>query len=96
MGAVAVVVPQVVEEFGLLQLTVFAALCILALSLGVVLGLRGILCFGQSAFFGLGAYAYAVTAINISARATGGSSSPSLVPGRVRGSRLVTSCSMAV
>ena len=58
-------VPQVVEEFGLLQLTVFAALCILALSLGVVWGYGGILCFGQSAFFGLGAYAYAVTAINL-------------------------------
>jgi urea transport system permease protein len=65
MGAVALVVPQVVEEFGLLQLTVFAALCILALSLGVVWGYGGILCFGQSAFFGLGAYAYAVTAINL-------------------------------
>jgi ABC-type branched-subunit amino acid transport system permease subunit len=63
--AVALVVPQVVEEFGLLQLTVFAALCILALSLGVVWGYGGILCFGQSAFFGLGAYAYAVTAINL-------------------------------
>jgi len=65
MVAVALVVPQVVEEFGLLQLTVFAALCILALSLGVVWGYGGILCFGQSAFFGLGAYAYAVTAINL-------------------------------
>src|SRR5258705_13667782 len=65
MGAVALVVPQVVEEFGLLQLTVFAALCILALSLGVVWGYGGILCFGQSAFFGLGAYAYAVTAVNL-------------------------------
>src|SRR5258705_12762166 len=65
MGAVALVVPQVVEEFGLLQLTVFAALCILALSLGVVWGYGGILCFGQSAFFGLGAYSYAVTAVNL-------------------------------
>jgi ABC-type branched-subunit amino acid transport system permease subunit len=65
MVVVALVVPQVVEEFGLLQLTVFAALCILALSLGVVWGYGGILCFGQSAFFGLGAYAYAVTAINL-------------------------------
>jgi ABC-type branched-subunit amino acid transport system permease subunit len=65
MGAVTLVVPQVVEEFELLQLTVFAALCILALSLGVVWGYGGILCFGQSAFFGLGAYAYAVTAINL-------------------------------
>ena len=65
MVAVGLVVPQVVDEFGLLQLTVFAALCILALSLGVVWGYGGILCFGQSAFFGLGAYAYAVTAVNL-------------------------------
>jgi len=65
MVAIALVVPRVVEQFGLLQLTVFGALCILALSLGVVWGYGGILCFGQSAFFGLGAYAYAVTAINL-------------------------------
>ena len=40
-------------------------MCILALSLGVVWGYGGILCFGQSAFFGLGAYTYAVTAVNL-------------------------------
>jgi branched-chain amino acid transport system permease protein len=65
MVGVALGVPRVVDEFGLLQLTVFAAMCILALSLGVVWGYGGILCFGQSAFFGLGAYAYAVTAVNL-------------------------------
>jgi urea transport system permease protein len=65
MAATAVGVPLVVDQFGLLQLTVFAAMCILALSLGFVWGYGGILCFGQSAFFGLGAYTYAVTAINM-------------------------------
>src|SRR5260370_16341466 len=40
-------------------------MCILALSLGVVWGYGGILCFGQSAFFGLGAYTYAVTALTL-------------------------------
>jgi ABC-type branched-subunit amino acid transport system permease subunit len=64
MAAIAVGVPLVVDQFGLLQLTVFAAMCILALSLGFVWGYGGILCFGQSAFFGLGAYTYAVTAVN--------------------------------
>jgi ABC-type branched-subunit amino acid transport system permease subunit len=64
MLTIAVGVPQVVDEFGLLQLTVFGAMCILALSLGFVWGYGGILCFGQSAFFGLGAYTYAVAAIN--------------------------------
>jgi urea transport system permease protein len=65
MIAIGVGVPQVVDQFELLQLTVFAAMCILALSLGFVWGYGGILCFGQSAFFGLGAYTYAVTAVNL-------------------------------
>ena len=65
MVVVGVGGPLVVDQFGLLQLTVFASMCILALSLGVVWGYGGILCFGQSAFFGLGAYTYAVTAVNL-------------------------------
>ena len=65
MVAVGLGVPLVVDQFQLLQLTVFASMCILALSLGVVWGYGGILCFGQSAFFGLGAYTYAVTAVNL-------------------------------
>ncbi|TMQ22784.1 MAG: branched-chain amino acid ABC transporter permease [Candidatus Rokuibacteriota bacterium] len=65
MVVIALGVPQVVDQFGLLQLTIFAAMCILALSLGFVWGYGGILCFGQSAFFGLGAYAYAVTAVDL-------------------------------
>jgi ABC-type branched-subunit amino acid transport system permease subunit len=64
MIGVAVGTPLVVDQFELLQLTVFASMCILALSLGVVWGYGGILCFGQSAFFGLGGYTYAVTAVN--------------------------------
>jgi ABC-type branched-subunit amino acid transport system permease subunit len=65
MVVIAVGGPLVVDQFGLLQLTVFATMCILALSLGIVWGYGGILCFGQSAFFGLGAYTYAVTAVNL-------------------------------
>jgi ABC-type branched-subunit amino acid transport system permease subunit len=65
MVAIAVGGPLVVDQFGLLQLTIFATMCILALSLGVVWGYGGILCFGQSAFFGLGAYTYAVTAVDL-------------------------------
>jgi urea transport system permease protein len=45
-------------------LTVLAAFAILALSLGFVWGYGGILCFGQAAFYGLGGYAFAITAIN--------------------------------
>ena len=50
--------------FDVLNLTTFAAYALLALSLGFVWGYGGILCFGQTAFYGLGAYVYAMTAIN--------------------------------
>ena len=44
--------------------TVLVIYGMLALSLGLVWGFGGILCFGQAAFFGLGAYAYAIGAVN--------------------------------
>ncbi len=46
-------------------LTVLVIYGMLGLSLGLIWGFGGILCFGQAAFFGLGAYTYAVAAINI-------------------------------
>ncbi len=60
-----VALPRMVEVFVLVDLTVFAAMAILALSLALVWGYGGILCLGQSAFFGLGGYAYAITVINM-------------------------------
>ncbi|MEM6488122.1 MAG: branched-chain amino acid ABC transporter permease [Pseudomonadota bacterium] len=39
-------------------------MALLGLSLGLIWGYGGILCFGQTAFFGIGAYAYAVWAVN--------------------------------
>lgn len=56
--------PQVLELFTIINLTTVLALAVLALSLGLVWGYGGILCFGQTTFFGLGAYAYTVAAIN--------------------------------
>ncbi|WP_183026319.1 ABC transporter permease subunit [Variovorax sp. UMC13] len=56
--------PQVTDTFALLALTVYLVMAMLALSLAFVWGFGGILCFGQAAFFGLGAYAYAIGAIN--------------------------------
>lgn len=53
--------PIVVGEYTLTLLVVYG---LLALSLAFVWGISGILCFGQAAFYGLGAYAYAVAAIN--------------------------------
>ncbi|WP_068298349.1 branched-chain amino acid ABC transporter permease [Pararhodobacter sp. CCB-MM2] len=63
LGA-AVVLPQTLGLFTLLQLTVYAVMAILALSLSITWGLGGVLCFGQAAFFGLGGYTYAVAVTN--------------------------------
>ncbi len=54
--------PFVVEYY---TLTLLIAYAILGLSLGLIWGFGGILCFGQAAFFGLGAYSYAIAAINL-------------------------------
>lgn len=56
--------PQALELFALINATVFVSMAVLALSLGLIWGFGGILCFGQTAFFGLGGYTYAVAAIN--------------------------------
>ena len=66
LGAIMIfVVPVVGEVFLLFELTVFIVMSILALSLALVWGFGGILCFGQSMFFGLGAYSYALAVINL-------------------------------
>jgi urea ABC transporter permease protein UrtC len=57
--------PLALDTYTLLQLTLYAIFSILALSLAFIWGYGGILCFGHSAFFGLGAYAYAVAVINM-------------------------------
>lgn len=56
--------PYQIELFTLMQITLFAAMAVLSLSLAFIWGFGGILSFGQTAFFGLGAYSYAVAAIN--------------------------------
>ena len=56
--------PSVLELFTIINLTTAIALSLLALSLALVWGYGGILCFGQTAFFGIGAYAYTIAAIN--------------------------------
>lgn len=49
---------------GTYTLTVLIIYGMLGVSLGLIWGFGGIVCFGQAAFFGLGAYTYAVAAIN--------------------------------
>ncbi|GLQ26678.1 branched-chain amino acid ABC transporter permease [Sulfitobacter pacificus] len=56
------VMPMLISTYTLTVLVIYG---MLALSLGLIWGFGGILCFGQAAFFGLGAYTYAVAAINI-------------------------------
>ena len=63
--ALLVGLPLALDLFTLLRITLFVIFAILAMSLAFVWGYGGILCFGHSAFFGLGAYAYAVSVINI-------------------------------
>lgn len=72
LGAIAAVgvalafgLPHLVEVFILVELTSYVVFSILALSLALVWGYAGILCFGQSVFFGLGGYAYAIGVLNI-------------------------------
>jgi urea ABC transporter permease protein UrtC len=63
--AMLIVLPLTLDLYTLLQITLYAIFAILALSLAFIWGYGGILCFGHSAFFGLGAYAYAVAVINL-------------------------------
>ncbi|HEX7045039.1 MAG TPA: branched-chain amino acid ABC transporter permease [Burkholderiales bacterium] len=69
--ALIVALPQIVEVYTIFNLSVYAILATLALSLGLVWGMGGILSFGQSAFFGLGGYAYAIAAINFAGSTPG-------------------------
>ena len=60
--ALMLIMPMLISTYTLTVLVIYG---MLGLSLGVIWGFGGILCFGQAAFFGLGAYTYAVAAINI-------------------------------
>src|SRR6185437_3760702 len=63
--AFLVLTPRLAELDTVLELTVYMIMAILALSLALIWGYGGILCFGQAAFFGLGAYTYAIAMFNI-------------------------------
>ena len=63
--AVLILAPRWLELDAILNITVYMIMAVLALSLALIWGVGGILCFGQSAFFGLGAYAYAIAVINL-------------------------------
>ncbi|WP_406645772.1 branched-chain amino acid ABC transporter permease [Aliisedimentitalea scapharcae] len=56
------ILPLMISTYTLTVLIIYG---MLGLSLGLIWGFGGILCFGQAAFFGLGAYSYAIAAINM-------------------------------
>jgi branched-chain amino acid transport system permease protein len=57
--------PQFLDLFGIVQMTVFTAMAMFALSQGFLWGYGGIMSFGQAAFLGIGGYAYAIAVINL-------------------------------
>lgn len=59
-----VLLPLFFNEYELLQMMVYIIFAILALSLAFIWGFGGILSFGHAVFFGIGAYTYAIAAIN--------------------------------
>ncbi|WFU80370.1 branched-chain amino acid ABC transporter permease [Bradyrhizobium sp. CIAT3101] len=61
----AILGPFVLEPFDLVNLSAFSAMAIAALGLAFVWGTLGILNLGHSVFFGLGAYAYAMSVSNV-------------------------------
>ncbi|WP_185634196.1 branched-chain amino acid ABC transporter permease [Burkholderia contaminans] len=63
--AVGLVAPYVLDPFNLVSGAGYAALAIGGLGLAFVWGTLGVLSLGHTAFFGLGAYAYALCAMNM-------------------------------
>ncbi|MEL6520358.1 MAG: urea ABC transporter [Pseudomonadota bacterium] len=59
------VLPRQMDMFAIMQITQYVVLSVYALSLAYIWGFGGILSFGQSCFFGLGAYTFAVASINM-------------------------------
>lgn len=64
-SVIILALPHFIGYDTVLQITLNFAFSILALSLAFVWGYAGIFSFGQAAFFGIGGYAYAATAINM-------------------------------
>ena len=63
--ALLIGLPGFIDDFTLIQVTIYLVMSMLAMSLGFIWGFAGILCFGQAAFFGLGAYVYAISVVNL-------------------------------
>jgi ABC-type branched-subunit amino acid transport system permease subunit len=62
-------VPYAFKPFTANQLALFMIYGLLAMSLGLIWGYAGIMSFGQTAFFGVGAYTYGAIGLNLIATA---------------------------
>lgn len=60
-----ITVPYAYKPFTANQLSLFIIYGLLAMSLALIWGHAGIMSFGQTAFFGIGAYAYGIVALNL-------------------------------
>lgn len=65
MLGILIVLPVIGDDYLTVQLTQFVVYGIFAMSLSLVWGYAGILCFGHAVFFGLGAYIMALTTKNM-------------------------------
>ncbi len=63
--ALLLALPGALDDYTLIEVTIYAVMSILGVSLAFIWGFGGILCFGQAAFFGLGAYTYAIAVMNL-------------------------------
>ncbi len=59
--ALLALVPLFAGAYALVQLTLYIIYGMLAMSLALIWGRAGLLCFGQAMFFGIGAYAMAIS-----------------------------------
>src|SRR5215475_14072481 len=73
-AAVLLLLPDYIDISVQLDLSIIFVLALLALSMSFLWGYAGMLSFGQTVFFGLGGYSYAVLGLNI-----GSTSQPLLV-----------------
>lgn len=63
---IAVFTPFYIGRYSLLNLNSFLLMTFLTMGLALLWGFAGILSLGQSAFFGIGGYAYGIVSINLS------------------------------
>lgn len=57
--------PLVIDDFTLSQLSIYYCYGLLAMSLALIWGQVGLLCLGQAIFFGLGAYSMSLTTLDM-------------------------------